>query len=359
MAKFAVALSRATALIEERFPLRCTDPVTGDPVVVYPEREDDEHEEYDEETTFTSSHPDNGWYTYDIKRYRIPDPDGQEIGFMELIGEGSSYSVTLSIRRAKPFNRAYNAYWTCVSAFFEEVQQVLRREDAARRQAALPKDTPRLQAPTVPAALPPVAADQRREFQMTFYGTPAEFGAIVAFFAQRQAPRYGGELFQVRSPLTPDAALVQIWVYDLAVARGCVGAIVAQRLPNSQARLFVLTDEAHFAALTPVWELLRTELEQQGWIDPIQREEEAESVAALPPPHQNPASDSAEPRRPKNPNSGKYARDYEGRRQAVAKYRDAHRSGKIGVNKDTWASTHLGISGRTLLNWEHEFPEES
>jgi hypothetical protein len=70
-------------------------------------------------------------------------------------------------------------------------------------------------------------------------------------------------------------------------------------------------------------------------------------------------SESAEPRRPKNPNSGKYARDYEGRRGAVAKYRDAHRSGQIGVNKDTWASIHLGISGRTLLNWEQEFPEES
>jgi hypothetical protein len=359
MAKYAVALSRAATLIEGRFPLRCSDPATGDPVVVYPEREDDEHEEYDEETTFTSNHPDNGWYTYDIKRYHIPDPDGQEIGVIELIGESSSYSVTLLIRRTKPFNRAYNAYWTCVSAFFEEVQQILQQEEAARRQAALPKDTSRLQAPTLPAALPPVAADQRREFQVTFYGTPAEFGAIAGFFAQRQAPRYGGELFQVRLPLTPDAALVQIWVYDLVVARGCVGCIVAQRLPSGQARLFVLTDEAHFAALISVWELLRAELEQQGWIDPIQREPEAEPVADLPAPHHNQASDSAELRRPKNPNSGKYARTYEGRRQAVAKYRDAHRSGQIGVNKDTWASIHLGISGRTLLNWEHEFPDES
>jgi hypothetical protein len=358
MAKFAVAFTRAAALIEGCFPLRCTDPATDDPVVVYPEREADYHEEYDEETTFTSSHPDNGWYAYDIKRYHIPDPDGQEIGFIELIGEGSSFSVTLSIRRTKPFNRAYNAYWTCVSAFFEEVQQILQQEEAARRPAALPKVTPRLQAPTLPAALPPVAADQRREFQETFYGTPAEFGAIVGFFAQRQAHRYGGELFQLRLPLPLDAPLVQIWVYDLVVARGCVGSIVAQRLPNSQARLFVLTDEAHFAALTPVWELLRTELEQQGWIDPIEPEPEAEPVAALPP-HQNQASDGAEPSRPKNPNSGKYARDYEGRRQAVARYRDAHRSGQIGVNKDTWASIHLGISGRTLLNWEHEFPEQS
>jgi hypothetical protein len=78
--------------------------------VVYPEREDDYHQEYDEEKTTTSGHPDDGWYTYQIKRYHIPDPDEQEIGCIELTGEGSSYDVTLSIRRAKPLNRAYNAY---------------------------------------------------------------------------------------------------------------------------------------------------------------------------------------------------------------------------------------------------------
>jgi len=361
MAIFAVAFTRAAALIEGCFPLRCTDPATDDPIVVYPKREDDYHEEYDEETTVTSGYPDDGWHTYDIKRYHIADPDGQEIGSIELIGEGSSYRVTLSITRVKPFNRAYNGYWTCVSTFFEEVQQVLQQEQAVRRQVAFPKDTPRIQLPTAPAALPPVAveaADQRREFQVTFYGTPAEFGAIVAFFAQRQAHRYGGELFQVRLPLTPDAPLVEIWVYDLASAQGCVGSIVAQRLPHGRTRLFVLSDEARFAALASVWELLRTELELQGWIDPLDLEPEAERVADPPPPHQNQASDDAEPSRPKNRNSGKYARDHEGRSQAVAKYRDAHRSGQIGVNKDTWASIHLGNSGRTLLNWEHEFPEE-
>jgi hypothetical protein len=330
--------------------------------MVYPEREDDYHEEYDEEMTTTSGHPDDGWYSYEIKRYHIPDPDGQEIGCIELIGEASSYNVTLSIRRTKPFNRAYNAYWACVSAFFEEMQQVLRQDEAARRQAALPKNTARIEAPVVPATLHPGAADaadQRRELQLTFYGTPIEFGAIATFFAQRQARRYGGELFQVRSPLPPDAPLVQILIYDLEIVRGCVGSIVAQRLPNGHARLFVLTDEAHFEAFTSVWELLRIELEQQGWIDPIASEAEAGRVITLPPPHQNQLSDGDAPSRPKQRNSGKFARDYEGRRQAVAKYRDAHRSGQIGLNKDTWASIHLGISGRTLLNWEHEFPEIS
>src|SRR5262245_60611675 len=334
MAKFAVAFNRAAALIEGHFPLRCTDPATGDPVVVYPESEEDEHEEYDEELTTTSGHPDDGWYTYEIKRYHIPDPDGQAIGCIELIGEALSYPVTLSIRRTKPFNRAYNAYWTCVSVFFEELQQVLRQEEAGRKQAALPKETARIQAPAVPAALPPGAADladQRREFQLSFYGTPAEFGAIAAFFAQRQAYRYGGELFQVRSPLPLDAPLAQILIYDLTIVRGCVGSIVAQRLPNGHARLFVLTNEAHFTALTSVWELLRTELEQQGWIDPIQPEEEAERITALPLPHQNQLTDGDAPSRPKQRNSGKFARDYEGRRQAVAKYRDAHRSGQVGV----------------------------
>ena len=106
MANFGIAFTRAAALIEGCFPLRCTDPATDDPVVVYPEREDDYHEEYDEETTVTSGYPDDGWHTYDIKRYHIPDPDGQEIGYIELSGEGSSDRVTLSITRAKPFNRA-------------------------------------------------------------------------------------------------------------------------------------------------------------------------------------------------------------------------------------------------------------
>jgi len=166
MTNFPFAFSRATALIERCFPLRCADPATGDPVVVYPERDDDYHEEYDEEKTTISGHPDDGWYTCQIKRYHIPDPDGQEIGVIELTGEGSSYDVTLSIRRAKPFNRAYNAYWTCVSAFFEELQQVLHQEEAGRRQAAYSQDTSPIQPPPVPAAFPlgaAEAAEQRRE----------------------------------------------------------------------------------------------------------------------------------------------------------------------------------------------------
>jgi hypothetical protein len=380
MTRFLVSFTRAAQLIESRFPLRCSDPATSDSVDVYPDREYDYHEEFDEDTTTTSGHPDDGWYTYDINRYHVPDPDGQEIGCIELISDRSSYEVTLSLRRTKPFNRAYNGYWMCVSTFFEEVKQLLAQEEAARRQAAAPKTQPALQPPLLREPTAAATPDQRREFQVMFYGTPAEFGSVVAVFAQRQAHQYGGHLFQLRSPITPDTALVQVWVHDLVVARGCVGSIVAQRLPGGHARLFVLTDEAHLPALLTVWELLRTELEQQGRIDPgvtesqterasnapllsqdqtsAVAERQIERVADTPPASQDQMSDAAELSRHKNRNSGKYARDYEGRRQAVEKYREAHRKGQIRPNKETWVSNQFAVTERAFRNWEKEFPEE-
>jgi hypothetical protein len=379
MTRFLVSFTRAAQLIESRFPLRCTDPATGDSVNVYPDREYDYHEEFDEDITTTSGHPDDGWYTYDINRYHVPDPEGQEIGCIELISDRTSYEVTLSLRRTKPFNRAYNGYWMCVSSFFEEAKQLLAQEEAARRQAVAPKTRPALQPPLLRDPAAAAAPDQRREFQLTFYGTPAEFGSVVAFFAQRQAHQHGGHLFQLRSPITPDIALVQVWVLDLVVARGCVGSIVAQRLLGGHARLFVLTDEAHLPALLAVWELLRAELEQQGWIDPGVTESQTERVSNAPllsqdqtsavaerqtecadaPPSQDQISDTAEPSRPKNRNSGKYARDYEGRRQAVEKYREAHRRGQIRPNKETWVSNQFAVTERAFRNWEKEFPEET
>jgi hypothetical protein len=45
------------------------------------------------------------------------------------------------------------------------------------------------------------------------------------------------------------------------------------------------------------------------------------------------------------------------RLEIVKKYREAKKRGEI-KNKNTWAECHYGISGRTLLEYEREFPEE-
>ena len=60
MTRFLVSFTRAAQLIESRFPLRCTDPATDDSVDVYPDREYDYQEEFDEDMTTTSGHPDDG-----------------------------------------------------------------------------------------------------------------------------------------------------------------------------------------------------------------------------------------------------------------------------------------------------------
>lgn len=59
---------------------------------------------------------------------------------------------------------------------------------------------------------------------------------------------------------------------------------------------------------------------------------------------------------PRNPNSGKFAYDYEKRREIVQQYWEARQRGQI-TNKDAWANTHHDISGKTLDNYIREFPE--
>lgn len=56
--------------------------------------------------------------------------------------------------------------------------------------------------------------------------------------------------------------------------------------------------------------------------------------------------------------SGHFAWPREKRREIVEQYRDGRQRGEI-ENKDAWAQANHGITGRTLLNYEREFPEET
>jgi hypothetical protein len=55
--------------------------------------------------------------------------------------------------------------------------------------------------------------------------------------------------------------------------------------------------------------------------------------------------------------SGHYHHSPDGRREIVRKYREGRRKGEI-LNKDAWAKQNHMITGKTLLNYEREFPEE-
>ena len=55
--------------------------------------------------------------------------------------------------------------------------------------------------------------------------------------------------------------------------------------------------------------------------------------------------------------SDRYAYSPRKRREIVQHYRAVRDSGLI-ENKDRWAQSNYNITGRTLLNYEREFPEE-
>lgn len=54
--------------------------------------------------------------------------------------------------------------------------------------------------------------------------------------------------------------------------------------------------------------------------------------------------------------SDHYAYSYHERCEIVRHYRAARRNGEV-LNKDRWAQAHYNIRGKTLLNYEREFPE--
>jgi hypothetical protein len=61
---------------------------------------------------------------------------------------------------------------------------------------------------------------------------------------------------------------------------------------------------------------------------------------------------------PIKPESAHFAYPKEKREEIVRNYREARLVGEI-ENKDAWARAYYGITGRTLLKYETEFPEES
>ena len=70
-----------------------------------------------------------------------------------------------------------------------------------------------------------------------------------------------------------------------------------------------------------------------------------------------PEKSRAESRQEATVESDRYAYSPRKRREIVQHYRAVRHSGLI-ENKDHWAHSNYHISGRTLLNYEREFPEE-
>jgi len=68
---------------------------------------------------------------------------------------------------------------------------------------------------------------------------------------------------------------------------------------------------------------------------------------------------TAQPEKPtrKTKDSGHYNYSPQGRKEIVEEYRAARATGNV-TNKNAWAQLH-GVSGKTLLKYEREFPEEA
>jgi hypothetical protein len=62
-------------------------------------------------------------------------------------------------------------------------------------------------------------------------------------------------------------------------------------------------------------------------------------------------------KKPKKSNTGYFAHPLEKRKQIVNDFRVARAKGEV-ENKNAWAQSHHGITGKTLLSYEKEFPEE-
>jgi hypothetical protein len=56
--------------------------------------------------------------------------------------------------------------------------------------------------------------------------------------------------------------------------------------------------------------------------------------------------------------SSHFAHSWSRRRESVEDYRKQQAAGKV-LNKDAWANTSYGITGKTLLRYEREFPEDT
>lgn len=71
------------------------------------------------------------------------------------------------------------------------------------------------------------------------------------------------------------------------------------------------------------------------------------------------AADSLPIVKKKPKDSDHFAHRLNERREIVREYRKARAAGKITPNKNGWAQVHHQITGKTLLRYEREFPEET
>jgi hypothetical protein len=377
MTRHHVSFDDAADLLEGLGPIRYIDPATGIDEFFYLKKihelipfplDDDEYPGYEYEDA-----------EYVRLTYPVPGPEGDEMGRI-CIEECGSSEIQLTIERDTPFKREHNYHWKQVCLFFERYKQLLDQLPSIDITISSPAPIPRphLQ-PSSPTVLhlladggaselheatdstAPSRVSYREITQVIFYGTPAEFSLVITACAHSLTQRQGDVLFEMRSIVTPDIPLLEVWIHQQTIAGTILGNMLVQRLPGSRSRLSVLAAEAQYAALRDVWCLVRDELVQQGWIDAPGAEPIDPPADGAAPPTQPGIDPHMKKRSTDDPASRRetdhWAYKRAKRKQIVTEYRAARQRGEV-ANKGGWASKH-GITGRTLLKYEKEFPEET
>jgi hypothetical protein len=371
MTRHHISFNDAANLLERLGPIRYIDPATGIDEFFYlkqirefiplPPDDEDEYPGYVYEEA-----------EYVRLTYPVPGPEGDEMGRIRIEESGSS-KIQLTIERDAPFKREQNYHWKQVCLFFERYKQLLDQFPSIDITVSAPTPLPRphlqvsppvlhlltnadaggLHAATDSTTAP--TAGYRETTQVIFYGTPAEFSLVITACAHSLTQRQGNVLFEMRSIVTPDIPLLEVWIRQQTIAGTILGSMLVQRLPGSRSRLSVLAAEAQYVALRDVWCLVRDELVQQGWIDALGAEliDHPETQPGRDMHLEQRATDDPTSRRENDHWAYKRAK----RKQIVTEYRAARQRGEV-ANKDGWASKH-GISGRTLLKYEKEFPEQA
>jgi len=103
------------------------------------------------------------------------------------------------------------------------------------------------------------------ELQVQFNGTPAEFGVAVDTLETKIFMDTLSSPFMIFNIPKPDANPVNVQLYSLIPTRRYIGDIVAQKTPNGSI-LFIRAKKEEWENIQPSWKILRTALEEQGWI---------------------------------------------------------------------------------------------
>jgi hypothetical protein len=172
-------------------------------------------------------------------------------------------------------------------------------------------------------------ADMRLE--IIFRGSTAQFINEVRDLREIILEDYGARDVNTYTYLSykPDDPWVRAFIQPDEEEAAKVVNIKAIALPDNQTRLDVWAPDEYWDELKPYWERLEEK------IRPF-------LPKAKPPPQ----------------DSGHYHYPAEQRKKIVAEYREAKAKGEAR-NKDTWARVNYMISGRTLYNYQEEFPPET